>query len=81
MLHINLVPQDTLLEGETYQDIFEELHDGFFSPENEDLRSFVERYIKLIQKLVGKDIVIANFSYEAVAKELICVGIFEEVQA
>jgi hypothetical protein len=80
MLHINLKDDNTLLAGETYLEIFEELQSYSFSPQT-DLETFVKRFLKKIQKFVNEDVNTSFSSYEAAAKELIRVGVFEEVQA
>jgi hypothetical protein len=78
MLRINIKNQDSLLEGDTYQEIFQELHNRSYCPE-EDLRTFVGIYLKRLQKLVDKDVSTSFSSYEDVVNELIRVGIFEKV--
>ncbi|OQY48269.1 MAG: hypothetical protein DRR08_28135 [Candidatus Parabeggiatoa sp. nov. 2] len=79
MLRINFKDEDTLLEGETYLEIFEELQEYSFLPED-DLETFVKRFLKKIQKFVNKEVNTSFSGYEAAAKELIRVGVFEEVR-
>jgi hypothetical protein len=83
MLHIKL-PTNTLLVGETYEDIFFKLQEGFFTTEEEekDLKIFVKSYLEMIQRMLGyQNLVIAeeSFTYELAAEKLIRIGIFEKV--
>ncbi len=83
MLRIKL-PTNTLLVGETYEDIFYRLQEGFFTTEEEekDLKIFVNNYLEMIQRMFGfEELVIDedSFSYELVADKLIHIGIFEKL--
>jgi hypothetical protein len=80
MLRINIKHQDTLLEGETYLEIFERLHDYSFLPED-DLKTIVEMYLKKVQKLLNKNVNTSFSHYENAANELIRVGVFEKIPA
>ncbi|OQY54227.1 MAG: hypothetical protein DRR08_19315 [Candidatus Parabeggiatoa sp. nov. 2] len=82
MLRIKLMT-GTLLEGESYEDIFNRLQEGFFD-DGEDLRTFVKNYIDMLQRMFGKENLVIDedeFSYELVAEKLIHVGLFEKQPA
>jgi hypothetical protein len=81
MLRIKL-PTNTLLVGETYEDIFYNLRVGFFTNEEEDkdLKIFVKNYLEMLQRMFGFDeVVIDEDSYELAADKLIHIGVFEKL--
>ena len=80
MLRIKLMT-GVLYEGETYEDIFGKLQNGFFGSfkEGEDLPTFVKNYVGMVRRMFERNVVVNEpFSYEQVASELIRVGIFFE---
>jgi hypothetical protein len=78
MLRINVKTQDILLEGDSYQQIMEELRDYAFDPE-EELSTYIDGLIKRSQLFTGEKINMPVFSYEKLVEELVRIGVFEKV--
>ncbi|RKZ50531.1 MAG: hypothetical protein DRR08_30185 [Candidatus Parabeggiatoa sp. nov. 2] len=66
-----------VLEVENYQQIFEKLRLKSFYLEK-DAETYAKEFAKRVEKIMGKQINMPVFSYEALVKELVRVGIFEE---
>ena len=77
MLRIYVKIEDLLLEGETYQQIMEELRFHAFDSKK-DVETYAKELAKRVQMLTGEKINMPVLSYETLVKELIRIGIFEQ---